>query len=123
MSSLPEVTNVRDIEMVRFPALAEATAATESISSGSPEPPLPAYDDDGPPPKYQAVEELVVVEEVEEEGQGQRTAVAQRRRARCIALLLSLLVSVFIALVIAGGFVHSHRMKKKAMEKLLQQLR
>ncbi|KAH0490662.1 hypothetical protein TgHK011_002119 [Trichoderma gracile] len=112
MSSLPEGVTVRDYLEARFPALAEATA-TESIifsSSGSSEPQLPAYDEDRPPPKYRAMEELAVENEEEEQ------TLAQQKRVLIIRLLAGFFCLVVVGLVVAAAVVHNHYLKTKKLQ-------
>ncbi|KAK1242274.1 hypothetical protein MKX07_000260 [Trichoderma sp. CBMAI-0711] len=120
MSSLPEGVTVRDYLEARFPALAEATA-TESIfsSSGSPEPQLPAYDDDRPPPKYRPMEELAVEDEEDEEEQ-ERATLAQQKRVLIFRLLAVFFCILVVSLAVAAGVVHSHHVKEKEMQQQQQ---
>ncbi|KAL6866995.1 hypothetical protein J3F83DRAFT_715269 [Trichoderma novae-zelandiae] len=111
MSFLPEDINTGNYLVARFPVLtvADESTATES-SCGSPEPQLPAYDEERPPPKYQKVEQLVMEDEDE------RTTIAQQRRVLLIRLLACFFCLSIVMLIVAAAIVHANRLKKKAEE-------
>ncbi|PTB66277.1 hypothetical protein BBK36DRAFT_1118919 [Trichoderma citrinoviride] len=122
MSSLPEDIGVRDYLAARFfPGLAPADEATATESrrspSGSPEPQLPAYDDDRPPPKYRTMEELALEDEEEE-----RRTIAQQKRVLLVRLLSFLFCVSIVVLVVAVAIVQANRTRKrKEMELEYQQ--